>query len=216
MAASGSPGRLSNCFPANAPHPGGAVVHALSQLGVRAALRGELASLDVKIRSLRQRRGAASDQLEVTSPYGARWGRMHEGVDIAALSGRPISAASSGRVICAGWMDGYGNLGVIDHAGGITTAYAHHSAIAAAVGQSVGRGQTIGDVGSTGNSTGAHLHFEVRANAPTSVRMFAWTIAANSCVSTCPVLKSSAAAGSFRRPLSPRRLAPRRSVTRPA
>ncbi len=100
----------------------------------------------------------------VTSPFGWRWGRMHEGIDIAAAYGTPIGAAAAGTVIYCGWMSGYGNLVVIDHGGGLSTAYAHQSSIAAGCGQSVGRSQTIGYVGSTGHSTGPHLHFEVRIN----------------------------------------------------
>jgi murein DD-endopeptidase MepM/ murein hydrolase activator NlpD len=98
----------------------------------------------------------------VTSGFGWRWGRMHEGIDIAAPTGTPIAAAAAGTVIVAGWMGGYGNLTVIDHGGGISTAYAHQSALAAGAGQGVAQGQVIGYVGSTGHSTGPHLHFEVR------------------------------------------------------
>jgi murein DD-endopeptidase MepM/ murein hydrolase activator NlpD len=98
----------------------------------------------------------------LTSTFGWRWGRMHEGIDIAAPAGTPIAAAASGVVIYAGWLGGYGNLVVIDHGGGIATAYAHQSSIAVGNGQQVSQGQTIGYVGSTGHSTGNHLHFEVR------------------------------------------------------
>jgi murein DD-endopeptidase MepM/ murein hydrolase activator NlpD len=100
----------------------------------------------------------------VTSPYGWRWGRMHEGIDIGAASGTPIRAAAAGTVIHAGWLGGYGNLTVIDHGGGLATAYGHQSGFAAGYGAVVAQGQVIGYVGSTGHSTGPHLHFEVRVN----------------------------------------------------
>jgi murein DD-endopeptidase MepM/ murein hydrolase activator NlpD len=99
----------------------------------------------------------------ITSGFGWRWGRMHEGIDIGAACGTPIRAAASGTIVYAGWMDGYGNLIVIDHGGGLATAYGHQSALYVG-GGSVSQGQTIGAVGSTGHSTGCHLHFEVRVN----------------------------------------------------
>ena len=101
---------------------------------------------------------------QVSSGFGPRWGRMHQGIDIAAPTGRPITAAKSGMVIVAGSSGGYGNLVVIDHGGGLSTAYAHQSRIAVRVGQPVTQGGLIGFVGSTGFSTGPHLHFEVRVN----------------------------------------------------
>jgi murein DD-endopeptidase MepM/ murein hydrolase activator NlpD len=100
----------------------------------------------------------------LTSNYGWRWGRMHQGIDIGASTGTPIAAVSSGTVIVAGWNGGYGQLVVVDHGGGVSTAYAHMSAMSVSVGQSVGQGTILGAVGSTGNSTGPHLHFEVRIN----------------------------------------------------
>jgi murein DD-endopeptidase MepM/ murein hydrolase activator NlpD len=100
----------------------------------------------------------------VTSGFGERWGRMHEGIDIGVGYGTPIQAAASGRVVYAGWMDGYGNLVAIDHGRGISTAYGHQSSIAVGNGQTVSQGEVIGYVGCTGHCFGPHLHFEVRIN----------------------------------------------------
>jgi len=100
----------------------------------------------------------------VTSGFGLRWGRMHEGIDIAVAEGTPVRAAGAGTVIYAGWMGGYGNLVVVDHGNGLSTAYAHNSSLGVGVGQSVTAGQVVSYSGNTGNSTGPHVHFEVRVN----------------------------------------------------
>jgi murein DD-endopeptidase MepM/ murein hydrolase activator NlpD len=100
----------------------------------------------------------------IVSPFGPRWGRMHEGVDIAVGTGTPIHAAASGVVIYASWMSGYGNMVIIQHAGSLSTGYGHQSQIASHVGQLVTQGQVIGFVGCTGHCFGPHVHFETRIN----------------------------------------------------
>ncbi len=97
----------------------------------------------------------------VSSPFGPRWGRFHTGIDLALAQGNPICAADSGIVIFSGYSGGYGNLVKIDHGNGMQTNYAHCSQLLVSQGQQVERGEEIALVGSTGNSTGPHLHFEV-------------------------------------------------------
>ena len=140
-------------------------------------LQAESAALGAKIRSAQSAvvvpapTGAASAAGFVwpvhgvlTSGFGWRWGRMHEGVDIAVSNGTPVVAAAAGTVIVAGWMGGYGNLVVVDHGGGISTAYGHNTSVTVGVGQQVAQGQLIAYSGNTGHSTGPHVHFEVRIN----------------------------------------------------
>jgi murein DD-endopeptidase MepM/ murein hydrolase activator NlpD len=100
----------------------------------------------------------------LTSGFGWRWGRMHEGIDLAVGVGTPVVAAVAGTVIVAGWLGGYGNLVVIDHGNGVSTAYGHNTSVTVGVGQSVAQGQLIAYSGNTGHSTGPHVHFEVRIN----------------------------------------------------
>lgn len=100
----------------------------------------------------------------VSSEYGARWGTTHTGIDLAAPAGTHIYSWRSGTVTFAGWSGGYGNFIIVDHGDGFVTRYAHCSKIAVTKGQTVSQGQVIGYVGTTGNSTGNHLHFEVKVN----------------------------------------------------
>ena len=98
------------------------------------------------------------------NPFGGRGFEYHEGQDIDAVYGTPVMVAASGTVTIAGRERGYGNVIYVDHGAGLSTRYGHLSQIDVKIGQSVTRGQTIGLVGSTGRSTGPHLHYEVRIN----------------------------------------------------
>jgi murein DD-endopeptidase MepM/ murein hydrolase activator NlpD len=106
----------------------------------------------------------------VTSPFGSRGSpvngaqEFHEGIDIGAAQGTPIRSAAAGTVSFAGQMSGYGNIVIVQHAGGLSTRYAHQSAMLVTAGQPVAAGEVIGAVGATGEATGPHLHFEVRLN----------------------------------------------------
>ena len=113
---------------------------------------------------------AAATRLAINSPYGVRHdpftgaARMHTGVDVSAVYGETVGVSMSGTVRFAGRRGGYGNLVVVDHGHGVSTYYAHLSAVAVSEGTAVSAGELIGYVGSTGRSTGPHLHYEVRAN----------------------------------------------------
>ncbi|MEO8435024.1 MAG: peptidoglycan DD-metalloendopeptidase family protein [Pyrinomonadaceae bacterium] len=98
------------------------------------------------------------------NPFGGSSFEFHTGQDIDAPWGAPVVAAATGRVIIAGWQHGYGQVVYIDHGSGLTTRYGHLSQIAVKVGQNILRGENLGRVGSTGRSTGPHLHYEVRIN----------------------------------------------------
>lgn len=112
----------------------------------------------------------SASSTRVTSEFGMRYhpilkvNKMHTGIDIGAKSGTNVLAANNGTVIKAGWNNSYGNVVMIDHGGGIVTLYAHNSKLLVSTGDVVAKGQTIALVGSTGNSTGPHIHFEVRVN----------------------------------------------------
>jgi murein DD-endopeptidase MepM/ murein hydrolase activator NlpD len=98
------------------------------------------------------------------NPFGGSSFEFHSGQDIDAATGDPVVAGASGKVTFVGWQNGYGQLVVIDHGGGLTTRYGHLSHIDVEAGQMVERSQFIGRVGSTGRSTGPHLHYEIRIN----------------------------------------------------
>lgn len=149
---------------------------------MEAELMKEAKDLENKIRELQRQKGIGGSYKggvmawpvsgggRVTSPFGNRMHPIlrerifHTGIDIAAPTGTAILAANDGRVIYTGFRGSYGNTVMIDHGGGIVTLYAHASSILVSEGQDVKRGDTIARVGSTGRSTGPHLHFEVREN----------------------------------------------------
>jgi murein DD-endopeptidase MepM/ murein hydrolase activator NlpD len=146
--------------------------HALAHM---AELQAQSASLAAKIRSAQSTSVVTTGPPSasgfiwpvhgvLTSGFGWRWGRMHEGIDLAVPNGTPVVSSAAGTVIVAGWMGGYGNLVVVDHGGGISTAYGHNTSVTVGVGQQVAQGQLIAYSGNTGHSTGPHVHFEVRVN----------------------------------------------------
>jgi murein DD-endopeptidase MepM/ murein hydrolase activator NlpD len=98
----------------------------------------------------------------VTSHFGPRYGRPHEGVDLGVRSGTSIRAAESGKVIHSGWLGDYGKVVIVKHTGTYRSVYAHARTVKVRKGQFVKKGQQIAEVGSTGRSTGPHLHFEIR------------------------------------------------------
>jgi murein DD-endopeptidase MepM/ murein hydrolase activator NlpD len=100
----------------------------------------------------------------ISSEFGYRWGRQHEGIDFAASTGTPIYAADGGTVEIAGVYGGYGYTVQINHGNGSITRYGHCNELYVSVGDKVAKGDNIAAVGNTGNSTGAHLHFEIRVN----------------------------------------------------
>jgi murein DD-endopeptidase MepM/ murein hydrolase activator NlpD len=96
----------------------------------------------------------------LTSRYGERWGRLHKGLDIAGSGS--IKASDNGRVLLARWYGKYGNAVILDHGNGVQTLYGHMKSLSVREGEQVRKGTTIGIMGSTGDSTGVHVHFEVR------------------------------------------------------
>ena len=112
----------------------------------------------------------SASSTNVTSPYGVRFhpiqkrNKMHTGIDIGASYGTNVLAAEAGTVKLSGWNGGYGKCVVIDHGNGLSTLYGHNSVLSVSVGAAVTKGQVIAQVGSTGNSTGPHIHFEVLVN----------------------------------------------------
>ena len=143
-------------------------------------LKGEVAGIEKRLQAAAARRAGAIPAGPVrgggtliwpingtiTSPFceSRAWESCHPGIDVAAPTGTPIRAAAAGRVVIAAYTGGYGNFTCIQHTASLSTCYGHQSAFVARAGQSVSRGQVIGKVGSTGHSTGPHLHFETRVN----------------------------------------------------
>ena len=140
------------------------------QAQIAAATRGEASAVEAPVsRANAALVGAPSGQGltwpvngTVTSNFGPRWGRQHNGIDIAANTGTTVASAGSGTVIAAGFSGGFGQRVLIQHSGGLVTLYAHLSSINVSNGQSVSSGTSIGAVGCTGSCTGPHLHFETR------------------------------------------------------
>ncbi len=165
-----SSGRAGEGGPSVNPQPA-ELFNLVKDLQVNAKARGEsLAQLKEGLME-RNARMAATPSIwptegVVTSRFGWRWGGSdwHPGIDVAADSGTPIVATATGVVVASGWNGGYGRQVVVDHGYGITTSYAHNSENVVSVGQTVKKGQLVAYMGSTGFSTGPHVHYEVQVN----------------------------------------------------
>jgi murein DD-endopeptidase MepM/ murein hydrolase activator NlpD len=114
------------------------------------------------------------DGAAITSGYGWRWGRLHAGIDFGASTGTPLHAMSSGTVVFAGYESGYGYKVEIEYWDGTVSWYGHMSSISAYVGQQVSPGDTVGLVGSTGHSTGPHLHLEIHPGGGAAIDPYGW------------------------------------------
>lgn len=161
-----------------APRGQGGPAHPVDSAAALAALESKTARLERQMwiyEDMVHRHGSIPSLWPVTgalesgvggrrNPFGGRGWEYHEGQDIDAEYGTPVQAAADGKVIIAGRQRGYGNVIYIDHGAGLSTRYGHLSQISVTVGQTITRGQVIGLVGSTGRSTGPHLHYEVRIN----------------------------------------------------
>ncbi|MBC7986206.1 MAG: M23 family metallopeptidase, partial [Sphingomonadaceae bacterium] len=127
-----------------------------------------LAAMEISLRAIPS--ASPTTRLALTSAFGYRSDpfngdrAMHSGLDISGSHGQGILATAGGRIVKAGWANGYGNMIEIDHGAGMITRYAHLSGVDVRVGQRVARGQRIGRMGSTGRSTSTHLHYEIRIN----------------------------------------------------
>lgn len=150
-----------------------------------ATITGDLLEMPVNVMRLSSRFGVRRD------PMGGGV-RAHRGIDIPDMVGAPVRAAAGGVVVFAGWSRGYGNLVEIDHGGGNETRYGHLATIAVEVGTLLQRGVVIGSVGSTGHSTGPHLHFEVRQDgmAVDPLLRLGIAIATSSTVPSAPIRQS--------------------------
>lgn len=142
---------------ARSQNAGSASVVSFSIVPVRARIQALSSSFAAPLA-----RAALTSRFGAARPSSDGGTRAHAGVDLAAPIGSPVQAAMAGRVSAAGWAGGYGLLVVVDHGGGLQTRYAHLSRIGVVAGQQIHQGDTVGLVGSTGHSTGPHLHYELR------------------------------------------------------
>ncbi|MCD0445587.1 M23 family metallopeptidase [Glycomyces sp. A-F 0318] len=153
QAAPGTTGATGTADPAAAPAPDGPGEVAPA---VEPARTSPVTAQDAQVKWT-----PMLDRITITSLFGQRWGRNHNGVDFDAETGDPVYAAYPGTVVYAGWESGFGNLVVIDHGDGVETYYAHNSEVVVAPGDQVEGGGQIANAGNTGHSFGSHVHFEV-------------------------------------------------------